>query len=68
MEDDLNFIGRWKTNSIFLENGRRPQFFFENGGQPQFFEIGRSPQSFENGRRHNFFWKWNLIFLKGKMT
>ena len=38
MEDDLTFLSKWKTTSIFLkmeddlnffENGRRPQFFWK---------------------------------------
>ena len=27
LEDDLNFLGKWKTTSIFKAYGRRPQFF-----------------------------------------
>ena len=45
MEDDLTFLGKWKTTLIFLkmeddlkffENGRRPQFVMGNGRRLQF--------------------------------
>jgi hypothetical protein len=27
MEEDLNFLGKWKMTSICLAKGRQPQFF-----------------------------------------
>jgi hypothetical protein len=27
MEDDLKFYLKWKTTSIFLQNGKQPQYF-----------------------------------------
>ena len=42
MEDDLNFLDKWKTTSIFQTNGRRPQFV-GNGIQPQFVANRRQP-------------------------
>jgi hypothetical protein len=27
MEDDLNYLRKWKTTSVFEENGRQPQLF-----------------------------------------
>ena len=27
MEDDLNSMAKWKMTSIFLQNGKQPQYF-----------------------------------------
>jgi hypothetical protein len=46
MEDDLTFLGKWKTTSTFFENGRRPQIFLKMEDDLKFFENGRQPQFF----------------------
>jgi hypothetical protein len=51
MEDNLNFLGKWKTTSFFwkMENNlnmfkeRRPQFFFEMEDNLNFLANGRRP-------------------------
>ena len=76
MEDDLNylengrrpqFFGKWKTTSIFLENGIQPQFRTQIGRRPQlfgkwkttsiFWKMEDDLNSLENGRRPQFCWK-----------
>ena len=46
MEDDLTFLGKWKTTSKIFENGRRPQIFLKMEDDLNFFENGRQPQFF----------------------
>ena len=68
MEDDLNYLGngrrpqffeKWKTKSMFLENGIQPHF--RN-------QIGRRPQLFGKWKTTSTFWKMedDLNFF-GKM-
>jgi hypothetical protein len=65
MEDDLKIIGKWKTTSTFLVNGRRLTFF-ANGRQPTQTQIMEDTLNFGgywtmtsilvNGRRPYFFY------------
>ena len=38
MEDDLNYLAKWKTTSFFVQNGRRPQFFVRMEDDLNFLE------------------------------
>ena len=58
MEDDLNFLVKWKTTSIYFCN-RKMTLFFVTGGQPQFScKLKTSSLLFVNGRWHLFLCKW----------
>jgi hypothetical protein len=37
------YIGKWKTTSIFWQNGRRPQFFGKMEDDLIFWQNGRRP-------------------------
>jgi hypothetical protein len=57
MEDDPNFLAKWKTTSIFWQNGRRPQLFSKMEDDLNFrkMEDNLNFKFFENGRRPQFF-------------
>ena len=56
MEDDLNFLTKWKTTSIFFikieddlnfqQNGRQPNFVNKMEDDLNFLQSGRQPQFF----------------------
>ena len=51
MEDDLIFLAKWKTTSIFWQKGR----------QPFFFGIMEDDLNFnENGNQHQIFIYWDM--------
>ena len=41
MEDDLNFLGKWKTNTTGLATGRRPQILKQMEDSINFLVNGR---------------------------
>ena len=53
MEDDLIFFYKWKTTSIFLENGRQ---------LPSLGNVGQL-QPLENGRHPQYLSKWKMTSL-----
>ena len=44
MEDDLNFLGKWKTTSILRQIGKQSQFFRQMEETSIFSANGRRPQ------------------------
>ena len=52
MEDDLNIFFKWKTTSIFFENGRRPQSFKNESWQMKF-----------KVKQYFFDWRWLWYFV-----
>ena len=44
MKDYLNFLAKWKTTTIFWQNGRQPQFFSKMEDHLNFDENGRQSQ------------------------
>jgi hypothetical protein len=51
MEDDLNILGKWKTTSIFGENGKLPQFLGEMEDDLNFIGKMEDDLNFQVNRR-----------------
>jgi hypothetical protein len=62
MEDDLNFLTKWKTTSFFFEKWKTTSMFWQNGRRPQYFgKMEDNLNSKINGRQPQF-------SVKGKTT
>ena len=60
MEDNLNFIGNWKTTSTFRANGGRSQLFRQMEDNLIFWVKWRTTPTLAN---HNLTWAWHSSAL-----